>query len=316
MAIADLEAKLDAARTRFQTVAGDLFGGDQIPGTWQLVAEQIDAEGEDNVTLLDAGPTRKMRQWIGEKQFGAYRIYDKKIEILPYESSLEIRRTDLRRDRVGVINKRIDTFLADQALTYDYEVWDKLLGNPTGIDGVSLLNNSHPHGSGGGTWDNLVTDALSHSAYRTGKSAMRVLKNEHGRFFGLQPTHLFVGPDLEHTAKEIVGADRTVAIDATAAEATASVVAITQKTNVYEGDVTVVVVPHFENGTNDSDWLLMDLSKPVKPMALAIERDIEVHEQMSMDAEQRFLRDVFRASAEADFAADGAYPQVIYGNLS
>lgn len=312
MAITDIEAKLDAARTRFIAQAGDIFSG-PLPGTWNLIADRLDAP-DGKVTLLDAGPSRGMRRWVGEKQFGAFRLYDKSIKTEPNEASFEIRRTDLSRDSIGVINKRIDTFITDQSDEFDYEVWDSLLSNPTGIDGVALLANSHPFGNGG-TWDNLTGDALSHSAYVTAKSFGLSLKHEHGRFLKIRYTDLFVGPDLEHTAKEIVGADRTKAVDAADAES-GTRIGVTTKSNVYQGDVNVHVIEHFANGTNDTDWLLMDLSKPVKPMAIAVERDLEMIEQMAMDAEQRFLRDVFRASVEGDYAADGQYPHVIYGLLS
>lgn len=317
MAIAGFEAKLDAARTRFETVAADLFAGDMSDETYTLITEMYDEPNEDAITLLDAGPVGWMRKWLGDKQFGAYRLYDKKVRAEPYEKSIEIRRTDIVRDRVGVISKRIDRFVESQRGVFNHYAWEKFLSNPVGIDGTNLLSDAHPFGPNGGTWDNKTTDALTYNSYNTAKVVMRSLRNEKGQLMGIRPTHLFVGPALERTALEITGAMRPVVYTTAGAEATSgnanAAVAIP---NVYQGDVTVVVVEEFEDGIHDTNWFLMDLSKGVRPLACHRARNLEAISQTAMDDEQRFLRDVFRFSIEAEFGFDGAYPHVVYGNIS
>jgi phage major head subunit gpT-like protein len=257
-----------------------------------------------------------MRQWIGDKQYDSFRMYRKDIQVLPFEKTFKIQRRELIEDTTDAINSKIDTFVGAQAQAFDYKVWEKFLTNPTGIDGVALLSTTHPFGSST-TWSNKVTNALTYAEYNTGKIAMRALKGEAGRFFGTRPTHLFVGPALERIAKEITGADRPVVYTTAGAEAASGTAnSAIVRSNVYQGDVQVVIVEHFANGTNDNDWILLDATKGVMPMCLVRQRDLESIEQTDMTSPKRFENDAFVWSVEADFGADGAYPHVIYGKLT
>jgi phage major head subunit gpT-like protein len=315
MAIAGFEAKLSGARTRFEAVSSQLFNGD-VGGSWgAFTMERTLTEG-GSYALIDTGQTGIMRQWIGDKQYDSFRLYRKDVQVVPYEKTFKLQRRELIEDTTDAIQQKIDSFVAAQAQVFDYKVWEKFLTNPTGIDGAALISDTHPFGSST-TWDNKTTDALTYASYNAGRVAMRSLKGEAGRFMGVRPTHLFVGPALERLAKEITGADRPVVYTTAGAEAASGTAnSAIVRTNVFQGDVQVVIVEHFANGTNDNDWVLLDASKGVMPMCLVRQRDLESIEQTDMTSPKRFENDAFVWSVEADFGVDGAYPHVIYGKLS
>lgn len=308
--------KIDGFRTRFEVGASEIFARDQ-GGIWSMLTQEINTGGALQVTVKMGGDTPVIRQWVGDKQFGSFRELNKTIVTVPYESSIEIKRREAE-DPSGVIGSRIDSFLAGQEYIRDKLVVEKLLTNPTGIDATALLSTTHPFGASGGTWSNKTTDAFGFTAYKSAKNAMREIKGESGEYLNLMPTHCFLGPDLERLGKEVFNCEaRPVVYTTAGAEATSGTAnsAITI-TNVYKGDVTLVVSNRFSNGTNDSDWLLFDASKGAMPIGLAVLRNPEALSRTGMLDEPRFMRDVYQFSIEADLGVDGLYPYALYGKLA
>lgn len=307
--------KLDAANTAYLAAAESIFSKD-MPGSFGLITEQTDDHENNLAEWVDAGTTPQMKRWNGSKPHGGFRIFKQTARIEPFSAGIELKRRDVLRDKSGVVNRRINTFLTNTAGELNREAWETLLGNPVGIDEDPLLSSSHPYGYGG-NWDNTSAAALSFAAYTTAKAAMRAQRHENGKFFGVKPTHLFVGPALERLAQDIVGPNRSVTVGTAGTEVAAAGIAATTIDNAYVGDVTVVVVEEFANGTNDEDWLLMDLSPGIgKPLWLVLDRKPEGISLFNMDDPARYDRDVFQASVEGDWAFAGLYPHAIHGKLS
>ena len=80
------------------------------------------------------------------------------------------------------------------------------------IDGVSILNDTHPYGPGGATWDNKVTTAFSPAALNAGVVAMTSLKTEAGMPYGMRPDTLMVEPTNERDAKDAIGVMRPIPV--------------------------------------------------------------------------------------------------------
>jgi hypothetical protein len=307
--------KLDAANTAYLAAAESVFSKD-MPGEFGMFTEQTDDHENNLAEWVDAGVTPQMKRWNGSKPHGGFRVFKQTARIEPFSAGIELKRRDVLRDKSGVVNRRINTFLTNTASELNRQAWETLLGNPTGIDEDPLLSSSHPYGFEG-DWDNTSSAALSHGAYNTAKAAMRAQRHENGKYFGVKPTHLFVGPAKERLAQDIVGPNRVVAVNTAGAEAGSGSVAAGTIDNAYVGDVTVVVVDHFADGTHDDDWLLMDLSPGIgRPMWLVLDRKPEGISLFSMDDPERYNRDVFQASVEGDWAFAGLYPHAIHGKLS
>ena len=307
--------KLDAANTAYLAAAESVFSK-ELPGTFKMLTEQTDDHENNLAEWVDAGTTPQMKRWVGSKEHGGFRIFKQTARIEPQSAAIELERRDVLRDKSGVVNRRIQTFLTGASGELDRHAWEKLLENPTGIDGDPLISDSHPYGYGG-DWDNLVATDLSLAAYNTGKATMRSYRHENGKFFGVKPTHLFVGPSQERLAKEIVGPNRVVTVNTAGAEAGSGGIAAATIDNQYVGDVEVVVVEHFANGTNDDDWLLMDLSPGIgKPLWLVLDHAPEPISMFKMEDPERYNRDVFQCSVEGDWIFAGLYSHGIYGKLT
>lgn len=305
-----------AVNTEFVTAANEVFNR-RAGGPWQQFALVQSISGR---TLeIDAmGPSPAISALNGSRPYSSLRQYARAFPVKAYTTpALELGRDVVELDKSGNVAARLRDYLSAAANFWEKPVIDALLSNPIGIDGVSILNDTHPHAPAGGTWDNKVTTALSQSTLETGIVAMRGLRLENGEPAGIFPTHLVVGPANEREALDLTGADRAVSYDnAGAPDTAASVVAATTIRNWIGGRLTVVVVDRFADGTNDNSWMLMDLSKPgVRPLIVGegiAPQGVVVDDPGSENMKERSS---YAYYCEGYAAIGGYIPHCIYGRV-
>jgi len=303
--------------TEFTTMANDIFNR-KTDSAWSALAKVIPISG--NSLELDAiGPSPAVQKMLGSRPFSSLRAYSKPTPAVEYTAEgLELPRSLVEGDKSGMVRSRLADYLSATADFFEKPVIDLMLSNPIGIDSVTLLNDSHPYGASGGTWDNKVTDTLSQTSLEAGIVAMRGLRFENGEPAGFFPTHLVVGPANEREALDLVGADRMIPVsNAGAPDAAANVVAAVTLKNWVGGRLSVIVVDRMANGTNDSDWILADLSKPnVRPLAvgqLIAPAGVVVDNPQS---EAMVQRANYQYYVSANAAITGYAPHCVYGRLS
>lgn len=313
MAIAD-RSNLEAARTSFETLTDTVFK-ERPDGEWSMLTKVVPNEGGARThEVVQHGALPIDEEWTAAKTFDGFRTYKKSVWLKKRHASMKLDRMDVEYDKSGVVGEAIKNFFGQTKYFYDRLIFDSLLANPTGIDGVSLLNDSHPHGPSSGTWDNKVADALSFASMNSGIQAMRTLRDEKGEYLNVEPQILLVGPDLERTALEITGADsRPIGIDTTGSIVTSGATLSESITNVYKGRLTVVVSKRFA-ASNSTDWLLVDPKFP--PMGLFEGRRPTPVIQDRAEDEARYVLDEYRYSVEFDVSAFGLNPWGLYGKLS
>lgn len=233
--------------------------------------------GTNRMELHFLTNTPVMRQWTGARRYKALRHYSQSIKYIDWEATIALSKNLVDTDPAGVVSSLMPQFTS-QLDAFDSAVataFDQSSGaGPTGFDGVALFSASHPHSSSGSTQSNLAAATnLSHANLVAAEYAGALLTQENTRPLNVVYNTMRVGPKLKRRAMELLSAQRTVAIDATAAEATASVVAITTRNNTYQGDMTLVVDPR----VTTFYWDLIDTTKgPVRPMTLFVVQNPEV----------------------------------------
>lgn len=306
-----------AANTAYLAAADGLFARPP-EGPWSLFTDVVPCDGQ---TLeIDAlGPSPIVRELVGSRRYGSLRSYARRERVVMYSTdALELSRLQVEKDKSGIVSKRLSDYLSASANFWDKPVIDKLLANPVGIDGVSILNDSHSYGAAGATWDNKVTIALSPDTFNTGIVAMAGVRFENGEPAGMYPTHLVCGPKLEKMARDLCeNAFRPFPMAATGLEAYVSALAPTAIPNWMAGKIQVVISARFVDGTHDDDWLLMDLSKPgVRPIIMGealAPRAVVVDDPQS---EPMLQRSSYAYYVEGAAAIGGYIPHCIYGRLS
>lgn len=303
--------ELQAARTTFETLVSDLEP--KGAGLAAMFAEERRGSGSSAVEFDTAGAAPQWAQWTDEKDFDGIREMSVTCPFARYHKSLKLKRAQVVYDQAGTVGSVMRQFMGQNDYLYDKLVLDKLTSNPTGIDGVSIVNDSHSFGADGGTWDNKVTGALSHQTFKTGIAFGLSLQNEKGEYMEVRYDTLLVHPDEERLALEIADADsRPVAVATTGLYTpTSGSAGASSIANVFRGRVNVVVTPRMTSG----DWLLVDTQR-FKPIGLAVWRDPESIIADDLEGESRMRRDDFLYSVEADVNTCGLQPWGVYGKLT
>lgn len=257
-----------AAQVAYDALFQEMFTG-AFNGQYNLYTKSADISAE-SLTIPITTSFPMVKKMLGTMEWDDIRALSQTITPVPYGAGIRLKRSQVLGDASGVVESTVRNFLAtqggDASSGIEKAIADMLVANTRlGYDGVTLLNDSHPYSNG--TGDNLATGvALSYEAYRAYKAQMRKYTDERGINLGIMPDTLMVSPELERTALEIVGAQRPVAFSATAQDATAGIVGAATITNVYEGEVGVIVNPYL--GANA--WFLMDLHRPgLRPVLMA-----------------------------------------------
>jgi phage major head subunit gpT-like protein len=302
------------ANTDFVTAANEIFNR-RPNGAWSMFAKSFPITGK--YLELDAiGPSPEVQKMLGSRVFTTLRAYGRNIPVVDYSApALEIDRITVEGDKSGIVAGRLTDYLSAVSEFFEKPVIDLMLTNPVGLDGVALLSDSHPYGPNGGTWDNLSSDGLTQTSLEAGIVAMRSAKFENGAPQGFFPTHLVVGPGAEREALDLTGADRAIPYSSTGVpDATSSVVGVTTLRNWVGGRLDVIVVDRFADGTNDANWILMDLSKPnVRPIAIGELIAPRGVVDITGDAQTQRNANVYYVDAAA--AIGGYAPYCMYGKL-
>lgn len=308
------QSSLAASQATFEALFQNLWNQPQAGTVYKELA--MDVACPDSKYLRNPVVTSfpRVRQWSGSKLSSDLRAFEQAIEIVPYEATISLPRLMVTTDKSGAVEKTLSAFLSQNITAPDDLLVTAFLANTwTSYDGVSLLNAAHTFANS--TGNNLTTSALSFSTYRAGKQAMALFADEAGRPLNIHPTHLLVGPAQERIAKEIIGADRPVAVsNAGALDATSNVVGGVVIPNVYQGDVKLIV----SSWISGNQWALVHKSPGLSPFIRAVHREFETQTSGAddMSSSERFFQDLFSYSIEGDQGYGAGAWQCIYGSVT
>lgn len=302
--------KVQSARTLFETLMDGALERLNSGGLESVFAREYAGQDGQAITITMGGANPAFEAWEDEAHFGSLREHSVSMPFARQKAGLSLSRAEVVYDQTGTVEQKLSSFTANVGYLFEKLVIAKLASNPTGIDGVSLLNDSHPFAQSGGTWDNSVSTALSFDAVKVGKAAMASLKDEYGEPLDLSPNVLLVHPDEERTAREIAQADdRPISVGTAGAINTVGIGA-TGVTNVYRGAMDVIVSPRWTSG----DWLLCDTR--YAPIALGVWRRPEAIVSDDMSSELRQRQDKFLYAIESDVNTCGLQPYGVYGKIA
>lgn len=257
------QAQLDAANTAFETAATSIFSSNEQGQANLLTLERTHTGTSVDLVVCDGFPA--IREWTGSRQTKQLRAYHVNKILQDWEATIGVPVKMINGDRTGVVAESLANFVRSAVEAKEKIIWDTLLANAvTGYDGSALLANAHPNVAGS-TWDNLEAAALTMALFKTAVNAMREVKDEAGRPLGIQPTDLFVGPDLEEMGKICTGSEKIFGTD-NAGAIGGTVINSAVLANYIGGSVKLHVVPYITG----NQWFLTDLSKSTKPMYLAM----------------------------------------------
>ena len=312
------ESNLDTARTAAQVKFDEVFNG-PAPGPWQMFTE-VYSTGAEIDNLVFASFLNTIREWLGAKEFGNFEAFTQTIRLTSYEDSFALKRRLVDYDISGAVGRAIAAKITQsRANSDDKIIFDTLVSNsgdgPVAFDGDKLFSTTHT--VGGTNYSNKSTSAFSFAEYDTAVQTMAGYKAYNGEPLNISPKLLIVGPKNRKMALQVANADDRVVPVAPAGtlDGTASVNAAASMVNVFRGEVDVIVWNRL-TGDYDDYWYLVDTMQPEKPMLLKNERDYELIDCLDMKDPERFSKDLYVWSIEADKKpAAGAWPCMYAGIL-
>jgi hypothetical protein len=299
--------------TDFVEIGRTLFNGPDAFGPWRTWAGELPMDGVNLMGFM-IGATGAVAEISGDRLWQQFRAYARTQPAKKYgPPGIEVEAIQVENDRSGAIRNRLMGYLASAKDGFGKPVQDFYVTNPTCIDGVALINGSHPFDSGGSTWTNDSSTALSAAELNVIVVAMSGRLDEFGVNLGIRPTHLMVAGNLEQIAMDITGADRAVGITTAANPAlSGNTIAGGTLPNWFlkRGKLDVIVNQYMTAGT----YAFMDLSKPdVRPIYFGVAKPFEAVVVDDPQSEPMKERSSYAYYAEGYMALLGGVPQCIYG---
>ncbi|MBM4394367.1 MAG: Mu-like prophage major head subunit gpT family protein [Deltaproteobacteria bacterium] len=259
----------------------------------QLAMVVPSSEASETYAFLKDLPA--VREWVGDRvihglEAGGFTIVNRK-----WESTIGVKRSEIERDKLGLVKPRI-AMLADLAAKHpDKLVFELLAGGFASLcfDGQYFFDTDHP--VDGASVSNKGTGVLNPVNYRAAYAAMMALRGDNGESLGITPTHLLVPPQLRATGLEILKAET-----------------IESTTNIDRDSAELVVAPQLS--AHPTYWFLLDLSKPLRPFIVQILSGVEFTPKDRPDDDNAFMRDEFLYGTRSEHAAGYGLWQLAYGS--
>lgn len=271
------------------------------PSNWEQIAMLVPSGSRENVyAWLENFP--RMRQWIGDKDVKALIAHGYTVVNDDWEATVEVDRNDIEDDNLGIYAPMAESAGFSAKQLPDEIVFSMVNGafENTCYDGQAFFSAAHP--VMGNPWSNTGTVALSIASQKAamnslgvGRTQMRKVTDNEGRPLNVSPSVLLVPPALEDTANALMINDRLN----------------DGAPNPYKGTSKVICDARL---TSDTQWFLLDTSKPVKPFIYQQRKAPVFVQQTDPENEGVFTRKKFKFGAEARAAGAYGFWQLAWGS--
>jgi len=290
-------ANLDSIFLGFQTVLQT--GLSKADANWQRFAGVISSGNAIEEYPFMSMPSG-MEKWIGDRQIN--KLDGKMIRVAndDYSNAIEVKRNDVRRDRIGVYN----AFFTDMGINAA-NLWGKLailalVSNPTWADDKAFFVADRKF-SKKSVINNVTNAVFSITAFKAARAAMMSYCDAAGDPLEIVPDTLMVGPSNEELALKLKNNDLIKPDGGGEPES-----------NPYKGTFELIVSPRLV-GDHAGKWFLQCTSRGVKPVIVQKELEGALTRQDREEDDCVFERNVNRYGIHYSGAAIPTYPQLTYG---
>lgn len=280
-------AKLEDADYRFHTLFNKVFFTMRETLDIAPLVIEVPSQGRsERYVWANAFP--QFREWVSDAQFSRMAAYGYAIENKMFQGGIEVLREDIEDDTLNVVRPQIAN-LAEEAAFHEQDLIYSLVVNGFGgtkglaYDGQYFFDTDHQDIGGGPIQSNKGTAAFAQASLQAAITAMRSLKDVNGRALRMNPTDLYVSPQLEFAARTILEQDFIV-------------VATALTNNPLKGIVNLHVWNRLAE--HPAYWFLFDQSKVgVKPFVHQTREPMTFVAQDRPEDDENFMRRILRWSA-------------------
>lgn len=280
---------------------------DAAPSVWSKIAMLVPSNGSQNdYAWLENFP--KMRQWVGDKVLKALKAGKYVLVNQEFEATVSVARRDIETDQLGVYAPQAQNAGFSARQWPDELVMDMLTNGFTNLcfDGKPFYSTTHQvvnpvTGKPANVSNKLTvplsaaTQAAAIASLGAARTAMKKFKDDEGRPLNITPNLLVVGPALEDVANVLAMNDRLE----------------DGKPNPFKGTVEVLVDARI---ATDTEFHLLDTTKPVKPIVFQQRKAPVFVSQTDLSSDSVFMRGEYNFGAEASGAAGYGFWQLAVGS--
>lgn len=298
------QANISAIFINLKTTFNKAF--EAAPSFWEKVAMLVPSGAATNDYKWLANFPR-MKKWIGDKSVKALAAFGYSVTNDDFEATVEVDRNHIEDDQLGIYAPQAQMAGFSAKQLPDEIVADLINGVFTTkcFDGQYMCDTDHPVTNAAGAVQSVAnkgtkqlsaaTQAAAISSLGAARTAMKKFKDDEGRPLNITPNILLVPPALEDIANVLANNER---LD-------------DGKPNPYKGTITVVSDARL---TSDTAWFLLDTTKPVKPFIYQERKKPVFVQQIDPQADDVFMRKMFKFGAEARAAGGYGFWQLIWGS--
>ena len=276
------------------------------PSFWQKVAMLVPSSAALNDYKWLANFPR-MKKWMGDKSVKALSAFGYTVTNDDWEATIEVDRNHIEDDQLGIYGPQAEMAGYSAAQLPDEIVADLVNGVFANkcYDGQYMVDTDHPVTDKAGIVQSVsnlgtkklsaATQAAAIASLGAARIAMRKFTDDEGRPLNITPNVLLVPPALSDIAMILCTNER---LD-------------DGKANPYKGCCEVVCDARL---TDDNAWFLLDTTKPVKPFIYQERKKPVFVQQTDPQADDVFMRKMFKFGAEARAAGGYGFWQLIYGS--
>jgi hypothetical protein len=267
---------LENANLQIFQIAEDIFDPtNRRPAVFDSFTEIGTVGGELTIEHQVLEALAPIRKWDGERQYRNVLLAVVRGLKETWEKTHGIDRKQSQTLTGQMLVARLQKWLGSPEIDFDKMVHSvAFLGGtgPTGFDGVPLWSASHPRGRDGAVQSNTSATAWSVAQHNAVMMLGASITDVYGENLGIDYDTIVVGPRLAPSVREFLKPERVQTYNASGAEATASVVAVTtgpsaKNLTIYEGNgMRLIVNPRFSIGSAmENKYLYLDSKCGAKP---------------------------------------------------
>jgi phage major head subunit gpT-like protein len=256
--------------TNFRAIFQNDFAAASATAFWPNLAMNVNSQGQiESYNWFGTAPKMRDVTHDGVTLQGLSK-YNFTITNALYKAGLEVERTALEDDKLGLIMPRVRG-LGPEAARHPGELILSLFEqNPTAYDSVAFFAGTHSDGDSG-TIDNLgagtgITVAQFQADLASARAAMNRFKDDRGRPMMLKPNTIVIPPELNQVAFQALnfdlGAGKVDAIPPSGEGGMWSKNGYTVIENPYLTDVTDWYALAVGSGEHEKPFVFQDRVKP------------------------------------------------------
>lgn len=296
---------LEGVRTNFRALFEKEFAAAQGLQGWKGFVLEVPSDGERNTyEWFDTVP---LMQDVTHGPVALQGLREDNFSIVnsDYQAAIEVERSSMERDKLGLIAPRINQLGLEAARHPGQLIFQHVLNNNNAFDGSAFFADTRTIGDSGNIDNQIAGTGITVATFQTDLGSavaqMRVFEDDRGRVMNLRGNTIMVPPELEEIAWR--------ALNRSAGDGVTSPVPPVTPSGVFSASGYMVVVNPYLTDANN--WFLFHVGQGVmKPFIYQVEKRPVLESDTNPNARVAIIQRTFVYSVYGRYATGMTDPRL------